>query len=59
VHDRFPAGDAGGWSRRNGNWSFVIATSSGFKAAATRVPTDRPWPGCGSVNWSRAGVAPC
>ena len=35
LHDRFPAGDAGGWSRRNGNWSFVIATSSGFKGRAT------------------------
>src|ERR1700746_1288162 len=48
----------GGSSRRNGIWSFTIAISSGFKAAATRVATATPWPGCGSANWSRAGAAP-
>ena len=55
LHDRLVARDVGGWSRRSENWSFTIAISSGFKAAATKVPADRPWAGCGSANWSRAG----
>jgi hypothetical protein len=58
LHDRLVTSGVGGWSRRNGNWSFTIATSSGFKVAATRMPTNRPWPGCGSANWSRVGGAP-
>src|SRR5580658_3534029 len=38
--------------------SFTSRTSGGCKAAATRVPTDTPGPGCGSANSSRVGVAP-
>jgi DNA-binding NarL/FixJ family response regulator len=34
LHDCFVAGDAGGCSRRSGNWSFTNATSSGFRVAA-------------------------
>jgi hypothetical protein len=50
--------DAGRLESAKRNWSFTIAMSSGFKLAATRAPTDKPGPGCGSSTWSRTGVAP-